>query len=68
MKNNVSVKKDKNDSTTQKRNLFDTNQRVYRLSKNAVQTKNISNINETVNILFLFSFLKQKRIAVLIRL
>jgi hypothetical protein len=56
VKNNVSVKKDKNDFKTQKGNLFDTDQRVYRLSKNAVQTKNISNINDIVNIIFLFSF------------
>jgi len=56
VKNNVSVKKDKNDFKTQKGNLFDTNQKVYRLSKNAVQTKNISNINDIVNIIFLFSF------------
>jgi len=56
MNKNVTVIKNKQAFSTKKTSIFDSSQRVYRLAKNAVQTKNKTNINDTVNTIFVYAF------------
>ena len=57
MKSNEAVKTNKNDFTP-KTNIFDSSEHNYSLPKNALQSTSVSNINDTVNRIFIFHFLK----------
>jgi hypothetical protein len=57
MKSSEEVKTNKN-GFTPKTNIYDSSEHNYSLSKKALQSTSVSNINDTVNRIFIFHFLK----------